>query len=168
MAGRKPKPTALKKLEGNPGKRPLNDREPEFRRDVPYCPRHLSVVAKREWHRIVRELYAAGLLTVADRAALAAYCQLYARWVQAEQKLAGGSLTITTDKGFVLQNPLVGICNTALDGMRKYLIEFGMTPSSRSRLHVAPPKKEKSLEELLNEAVSGLPQLPKPVEVAHE
>ena len=26
--GRKPKPTALKVLEGNPGKRPLNDREP--------------------------------------------------------------------------------------------------------------------------------------------
>ena len=26
--GKKPKPTALKVLEGNPGKRPLNDREP--------------------------------------------------------------------------------------------------------------------------------------------
>ena len=28
MAGRKPKPTALKKLEGNPGKRKLNTKEP--------------------------------------------------------------------------------------------------------------------------------------------
>ena len=28
MAGRKPKPTALKKLEGNPGKRKLNMKEP--------------------------------------------------------------------------------------------------------------------------------------------
>lgn len=29
MAGRKPKPTAVKKLEGNPGKRKLNSKEPE-------------------------------------------------------------------------------------------------------------------------------------------
>ena len=28
VAGRKPKPTALKKLEGNPGKRKLNTKEP--------------------------------------------------------------------------------------------------------------------------------------------
>ena len=28
MAGRKPKPTAMKKLEGNPGKRKLNTKEP--------------------------------------------------------------------------------------------------------------------------------------------
>lgn len=28
MAGRKPKPTAVKKLEGNPGKRKLNSKEP--------------------------------------------------------------------------------------------------------------------------------------------
>ena len=28
MAGRKPKPTAIKKLEGNPGKRKLNTKEP--------------------------------------------------------------------------------------------------------------------------------------------
>lgn len=28
MAGRKPKPTAVKKLEGNPGKRKLNKNEP--------------------------------------------------------------------------------------------------------------------------------------------
>ena len=28
MAGRKPKPTAVKKLEGNPGKRKLNTKEP--------------------------------------------------------------------------------------------------------------------------------------------
>ena len=27
MAGRKPKPTAIKKLEGNPGKRKLNTKE---------------------------------------------------------------------------------------------------------------------------------------------
>lgn len=38
MAGRKPKPTALKKLEGNPGKRKLNTKEPVPAKGMPDCP----------------------------------------------------------------------------------------------------------------------------------
>ncbi len=35
MAGRKPKPTVLKKLEGNPGKRKLNTKEPVPAKGMP-------------------------------------------------------------------------------------------------------------------------------------
>ena len=48
--GRPPKPTILKLLEGNPGKRPLNLADgvnPEVA--VPSVPRHLSVTAVKEW-----------------------------------------------------------------------------------------------------------------------
>ena len=38
MAGRKPKPTAVKKLEGNPGKRKLNTKEPMPGKGMPACP----------------------------------------------------------------------------------------------------------------------------------
>ena len=38
MAGRKPKPTAVKKLEGNPGKRKLNMKEPVPAKGMPACP----------------------------------------------------------------------------------------------------------------------------------
>ena len=38
MAGRKPKPTAVKKLEGNPGKRKLNMKEPVPAKGMPTCP----------------------------------------------------------------------------------------------------------------------------------
>ena len=41
MAGRKPKPTALKKLEGNPGKRKLNTKEPVPEKGMPDCPKWL-------------------------------------------------------------------------------------------------------------------------------
>ena len=41
MAGRKPKPTALKKLEGNPGKRKLNTKEPVPGKGMPDCPKWL-------------------------------------------------------------------------------------------------------------------------------
>ena len=162
--GNRPKPTALKRLQGNPGKRPLNQEEPQFNPAKPRCPRHLDTIARREWHRIVAELHAAGLVTVADRAALAAYCQLYSRWIRAESELARGPLTVTGVKGGTIANPLVSIANAALDGMRKYLVEFGMTPSSRSRLHVAPPEREKSLEQMLNDAVSALPPVEEKVD----
>ncbi len=49
MAGRKPKPTAMKKLEGNPGKRKLNTNEPVPARGMPACPDWLLPEAKKEW-----------------------------------------------------------------------------------------------------------------------
>jgi P27 family predicted phage terminase small subunit len=140
MPGRKPKPTALKAISGNPGHRPLNRNEPKFT-GVPSCPKHLNKVARAEWKRVSIELAAAGLLTNADRAALAAYCAAYGRWVAAEENIAKFGLVITVGKkdgkpGYPVQNPFVGIANTALDRMRRFLVEFGMTPSSRSRIQV--------------------------------
>lgn len=49
MAGRKPKPTALKKLEGNPGKRKLNTKEPIPAKGMLNCPEWLLPEAKKEW-----------------------------------------------------------------------------------------------------------------------
>ena len=50
--GRKPKPTALKKLEGNPGKRPLNELEPMPQVTMLRCPNWLEPEAKKEWRRL--------------------------------------------------------------------------------------------------------------------
>lgn len=89
MAGRKPKPTGLKLVTGNPGKRALNENEP--RPPVPDAPprppRHLTKDAKAEWNRISRELWLLGLLTEIDTVALAAYCDSYATWVEARGAL---------------------------------------------------------------------------------
>ena len=74
MRGRKPKPTALKLIEGNPGKRPINGHEPKPPASKPTCPSHLSPTAKAEWKRLAEALHRIGLLTQADRTALAAYC----------------------------------------------------------------------------------------------
>ena len=68
MAGRKPKPTAMKVLEGNPGKRKLIKKEP--------------VPAKVEWQRLAELMNQMGVLTEVDMAAFAAYCQSYARWLK--------------------------------------------------------------------------------------
>ena len=75
--GRKPKPTAIKELEGNPGKRPLNDAEPKPERKAPPCPKWLEPEAKKEWRRLSKQLEQIGVLTEVDQAAFASYCQAY-------------------------------------------------------------------------------------------
>jgi phage terminase small subunit len=67
MRGRKPQPTKLKALEGNPGKRAMNDREPQPPAGVPDCPEFLQDEAREEWFRTAAVLKQMNLLTVADR-----------------------------------------------------------------------------------------------------
>jgi P27 family predicted phage terminase small subunit len=142
--GRKPTPTSLKALQGNPGKRPLNDQEPRPRTVLPRCPAHLSPEAKAEWKRVSKMLHRLGLLTEMDTTALALYCQTYSRWVEAEKKLASFGLLIKTSGDLPQQSPYLSIANKTFNQMRAMLVEFGMTPSSRSRLAVLPPQEEEN------------------------
>lgn len=54
--GRKPKPTAMKELEGNPGKHPLNTSEPKPNKKAPACPKWLEPEAKKEWRRLAKQM----------------------------------------------------------------------------------------------------------------
>jgi P27 family predicted phage terminase small subunit len=148
MVGRKPVPTRLKLLKGNPGKRPLNNDEPRPEYKKPDCPDFLEGWAKEEWEYISDELFELGLLSQIDRTALAAYCKTYARWRQAEEELKTG-MTATTESGWECQSVWLGIANRALELMHKFMTEFGMTPASRSRLSVVPPAQKSLLEEYL-------------------
>lgn len=138
MRGRKPLPTQMKIIRGNPGKRPLNDAEPKPRAKIPPCPAHLRGEARREWRRISKELHAVGLLTTIDRAALAGYCASYARWVEAEDGIRRNGLLVKTPNGFPVQSPLIAIANKAMKQMLDFIVQFGMTPSSRTRVTAAP------------------------------
>lgn len=135
MRGRKPKPTPLKILEGNPGKRPLNDREPQFRKGTPTPPAHLDAEAKAEWKRIVPHLAEVGMLALVDRAALAAYCANYSRWAQLEKDvhLEGESL-VDAESGRSYTNPKLTALNKAQALMKAFMGDFGLTPSSRARI----------------------------------
>jgi len=134
MKGRKPTPTRIKQLMGNPGKRPLPPDEPNPKAEIPVMPQHLIGHAADEWNRITKELHEFGLVTQLDRAALSAYCQTYSRWVQAEALIGDNGVTSITSNGTLVQSPYVGIANQSLQLMYKYLVEFGMTPSSRTRV----------------------------------
>lgn len=88
MVGRKPKPTVIKELEGNPGKRKLNTEEPAPAMDMPACPRWLLSEAKKEWKRLAQIMNRMGVLAEVDMAAFAAYCQAYARWKEAQEHIS--------------------------------------------------------------------------------
>lgn len=152
--GRKPKPTALKVLAGNPGHRPLNESEaaPDELLGVPEAPAHLSKDAIEEWDRVVPLLLRCGLLTSIDVDAIAGYCQAYGRWVEAERAVAREGFVVWLPSGCPIQNPNLIAANKALEMMRRFQTEFGMTPSSRSR--VAVKKKEQRKSRIL-EVING-------------
>ena len=119
MRGRKPRPTHLKVLEGNLGRRPLNLGEPKPIRAIPTCPAHLCPSAKAEWKRLASQLHTLGILSALDRASLAAYCQAYGRWVEAERKLKETPTLLKLPSGYLQHNPWLTIANKQLDLMHK-------------------------------------------------
>lgn len=150
--GPAPKPTAIKRAAGNPGKRALNGAEPRFGAKAPPCPKHLTAEARKEWRRITRELVRTpGLLQTVDRAALAAYCQAWARWVEAEQTMQadGFKMIEMTDKGYAHVNPWFQVSTQALKQMKAFLAEFGLTPASRTRIQVAGEGEDDEFDEFV-------------------
>ena len=149
MQGRRPKPTAIKLLEGNPGKRALNHGEPKPRVVLPRAPEHLSDEEKVKWKVTVKELYPLGLITTIDQDALAMYCVIFVRWTKAEKMVREKGEIIKTAAGNVIQNPYLSIANRALEQLNKLGAEFGMTPSSRSRVKADLADPDHELEEML-------------------
>ncbi len=151
--GRKPKPTAMKVLEGNPGKRPLNLAEPHPEKKLPDCPDWLEDEAKAEWERLAVPLYNIGLLTELDMAAFASYCQAYARWKEAEEFISQHGSIVKTKTGYWQQVPQVSIARANQAMMLKAAAEFGLTPSARSRIIAGNTKAEDAVDDM--EALLG-------------
>lgn len=125
--GPKPKPTQLRVIEGDPNKARYNLSEPEFgafdMADIP-----ARVVRDPEalalWQFLAPKLTEAGILQDADRPALEMLCVHYAMWTLKPSMQMG-------------------------KGVMSMLAEFGLTPSSRSRIIGKPKGKPTPLETLL-------------------
>lgn len=148
--GPKPQPTHLTLIKANP--RPIRQDEVQPAAKISPPPEHLSPKARQEWDRISQVLFRLGLLTEIDGVALATYAQLYGRWAEAETALNAAreapdaiafGLLVVTSNGTLVQNPLVGTANKAAADLMRYCVEFGMTPSSRTRVHAKAPEEEK-------------------------
>lgn len=115
-----PKPTALRVLAGNPGKRPLNDREPDAGAIDLAPPKELSKEARPHWKRIAPMLAQSGVLKQSDRDLLTMYCEGYAHF---RADLAAGKMNVSL-----------------MAQLRQILGEMGMTPAARTRIVVDKPK----------------------------
>lgn len=132
--GRKPKPTAQKRLAGNPGQRPLNENEPQFTElknvEPPEWMPELAVIM---WQTVMPDLLKTKVLTVPDLHNVEAFCMAYCRWRQAEEDINTNGITIHTEKT-VIKNPAVTVVNEAKKQMMQFGSLLGLDPSSRSRL----------------------------------
>lgn len=131
--GRKPKPTVEKILAGDRADR-INRSEPRPGRSVPECPAHLDEWGREAWADVVPKLAELGVLTELDGRALGMYCEAYSRWRRALEVIRIDGVTSFTDQGSVKANPAVTVATQAERFMTAILLEFGLTPSSRSRV----------------------------------
>lgn len=154
--GRPPKPTALKELAGNPGKRPLNRNEPKPRVVIPPAPSWLTAAGKREYKKHAEMLVNLRVMTEADRLALAAFANEYAKWREACEKTEElGAVLISEKTGAPYLNPWQNIASNHFKNMVKLMGEFGLTPASRTRIEAQPEdEKPQSLAEKLFAGVS--------------
>ena len=153
--GRKPKPTAIKLLEGNPGKRPLNTQEPTPPKGEAKCPAWLLSEAKKEWKRLASSLQAMGVLTLVDQMAFAGYCQAYARWKEAEEFITKHGSIFKTPSGYVQQVPQVSIAQQNLKIMQSFCTEFGLTPAARARIIAGDGQNSASSEDPMEQLLLG-------------
>lgn len=134
MKGRKPTPTKLRLIKGNPGKRPLPVDEPTPDPAIPEKPDCLDAEASKEWDRIAPELERLGLLTQLDRAILTKYCQAWSAVVALEREIAESGWWVPTGDGGRKRNPAAASLNEAYKRLFAAATEFGGTPAARVRL----------------------------------
>ena len=148
--GRKPKPTQIKVVTGNPGKRPLNHNEPKFKLGIKSMPSWIKGEAKKNWNRLIKILSAANIVTEADRSAFAIYCQLYSEIVELQSDIDKEGFTHYSDKtNRYFANPKVNILNTKQRLFISLSSEFGLTPSSRSRFVIPSNIQDDDFPELM-------------------
>lgn len=155
LRGPKSTPTALKLLQGNPGKRPLNLADgvnPLIR--APSPPSWLSPQALKEWRRITGELLTLGLIAEIDKASLSTYCQTWGDLCDLEAAFAAQkkkardsdkkSDTVVmaayfqkTPTGFLRESAIHKKIIEMRSELDRYVRNFGLNPSARARVQAS-------------------------------
>ena len=147
--GPKKTSTATLRLHGSWRANTRRD-EPQPVAGTPTKPEWLVGEAAAEWKRQVLDLKARLLLAKSYRVALVMYCQAWGTWVDACKFINENGPTTTTDKGNVLQHPLVAVRNKAFEQVIKLGAQFGFSPGTQADLHVQPPEEtDDEFEEFL-------------------
>jgi len=134
ITGRPPKPTHLKILNGNPGGRPLNTREPKPVGDLKEPPAHYDDELREVWHYYIDNC-PKGLLKRIDSGVLEVWCEahvLHRKAVENVRKF--GMLVKPKNSDVPVQSPWLPIVNKQAFMMLRAGSEMGFSPASRTRI----------------------------------
>ncbi len=141
------KPTALKLIQGNKGKRALNKSEPdpEYLNDLT-APDYLSSSAAKVWDEVVPNLRQAFMLTKVDVPMLGMGCTAIAQYRTAARKADEGlikSKMVKDEEGVAVEtgehvNPWLIVQSMSFKQAMAVFQQFGMSPAARTRISVNP------------------------------
>ena len=153
MPGRKPKPTAYHKLTGGRKKthRPLPENEPEPERliKLPKPPPTLNSIGKKEWKRAGKEFLSVGVLNRMNLPAFEGLCISYQLLSESTIELGKTGFLIKAPSGYPIPSPYLSIQRNAMSHLNKWLVEFGATPSSATKVKVEKKKDTDPLADFL-------------------
>lgn len=136
MAGRKAKPTRLKLLEGNPGKRRLPTNEPQ-----PATPLQMpdfvsdDAVAAGEWHRLVATM-PPGFFTGADVGVIALHCLAWSTFLASHSAIERDGLTVPGSRGQSVLHPAFAAAQRATATLFGCADRLGLHPAARARMNM--------------------------------
>jgi P27 family predicted phage terminase small subunit len=146
MRGRPRKPTGLKILEGNRGRRKIVP-EPEPINGAPEMPEGMPEEAQKIWRQLVGELDRLGILTQIDGLSLEAACRGAAegRWADGQREALQRQVDTgeeKVDQSLVFRITMLNsLSKKGWQQWKSFGVEMGLTPASRSKLCVKPSEK---------------------------
>ena len=135
-------PEQLKILRGTnrPDRNPQSIARPTPK--IPKCPEFISPFARKEFKRVVRQLYKLGLVADIDMAILACYCEAFSDLVDATRMCATidqqDRKVIRTPAGNLVENPYYSIKKRSMELTLRFAGELGIGASSRSGIEALP------------------------------
>lgn len=125
----------MKVLRGTVDTRTVNPHEPQVGVDeLQFMPGELSEVAQKHWAKIRPMLVESGIAGNSDRMSLMMLCDAWAEYLDIQEKVRKTGPVIKGANGHPVKSPWFEASNQSFEKVRRMLVEFGMTPSSRSKI----------------------------------
>lgn len=124
-------PTNIKLVKGS---RRIAKDEPQVPVKIPLPPDHLVDAEIDVFVRTAKLLAGMRVMTEADVDALAMYAVEWCRWTEANEQLRELGYMMRSPNGWPIQNPYLAVANKAQANCLRILTEFGLTPSSRTKV----------------------------------
>ena len=142
-----PKPTRVKALEGNPGRRDLNTEEPQpTGRAVK--PEFITGEAAKEWDRALAAM-PLNFYSSADVPTLATYCTAWVLYRHGLAQVAREGMVAKGSMGQQVPHPLLGVISQQAQIILRAGDRLGMSPASRARLAVGDDPGESKFAGLI-------------------